>query len=436
MKRAFLILSSLLICCSMFADDATWFSPYRASFSVNLGEPSEFPGASGMTHGTDYDDEHMVGNLGINEIEANAEYTIECTFLDVASTGQDWTYVSLSNRNYSVPFGLDLVVRYRKEVRGPLGLVVEGYETFNYSVLEMGYQTDAAFSSNMGRTTNSISFKPAEAMKDGDYDFVSIFMDIVLELPENIRGSFLIGNADDYQASFQIVVKKNGVVIGSYPVMLTGYIGNTGSHSNDNVLFTLTPHANAYAININELSDGLGIVIGNYFFTTEYTREGGNKYDRDKPTSSPYHIFASSSRNPNETSADLFSMRHEDISSAAAINNRNGFYYEIGLSSTSGQIEWFNGTGNYTSLLDSQIRFEQMSHAGDKGSYDVDSSWWGVDYAQSYKIDDGHTLSYFDDGEILIRMNKEENQRIGFSTETLSEGVYKSTVYIHLISDL
>ena len=420
----------------MFADDATWFSPYRASFSVNLGEPSEFPGASGMTHGTDYDDEHMVGNLGINEIEANAEYTIECTFLDVASTGQDWTYVSLSNRNYSVPFGLDLVVRYRKEVRGPYGVVLEGYETFNYSVLEMGYQADEAFSSNMGRTTNSISFEPAEDMKAGDYDFVSIFMDIVLELPENIRSSFLIGNADDYQASFQIVVKKNGDVIGRYPVMLTGYIGNTGSHSNDNVLFTLTPHANAYAININELSDGLGIVIGNYFFTTEYTREGGNKYDRDKPTSSPYHIFASSSRNPNETSADLFSMRHEDISSAAAINNRNGFYYEIGLSSTSGPIEWFDGTDDYTSLLDSQIRFEQMSHAGDKELHDVDSSWWGVDLTQSYKIDDGHTLSYFDDGEILIRMNEKENQRIGFSTETLSEGVYKSTVYIHLISDL
>lgn len=416
----------------MFADDATWFSPYRASFSVNLGEPSEFPGASGMDHGTDYDDEHMVGNLGINEIEANAEYTIECTFLDVASTGQDWTYVSLSNRNYSVPFGLDLVVRYRKEVR--LGIVLEGYETFNYSVLEMGYQTDAAFSSNMGRTTNSISFKPAEDMKAGDSDFVSIFMDIVLELPENIRGSFLIGNADDYQASFQIVVKKNGDVIGSYPVMLTGYIGNTGSHSNDNVLFTLTPHANAYAININELSAGLDIVIGNYFFTTEYTREGGNKYDEDEPTSSPYHIFASSSRNPNDTSADLFSMRHEDISSAAAINNRNGFYYEIGLSRTSDQIKWFDGTDDYTSL-DSQIRFEQMSHAGYKGPHDVDPGW-DVDLVQRYKIDDGHTLSYFDDGEILIRMNEKENKRIGFSTETLSEGVYKSTVYIHLISDL
>lgn len=433
MKRLFLILSSLLICCGIYADDATWFSPYRAAFSVNLGEPSAFPGASGMTHGQDYDDNHMVGNLGINEIDPNAEYTIECTFLDTAASGQDWTYVSLSNRNYSVPFGLDLVIRYRRETHGLFdGLT--GWATYSYSVLKMGYQEDT--SSGSGRTMNSVSFKPSEHMTGGENDFVSIFMDIVLELPETARTNFLIGNAEDYQASFQIVVKKNGVDIGSYPVMLTGYIGNTGSHSNDNVLFTLTPHANAYAININDLYGGLEIEIGKYFFTTEYTREGGNKYDRDKPAYSPYHIFASSSRDPNNTNANLFSMRHEDISSAATINNRNGFYYEIGLSSKSGQVKWFDGTDDYTSLLDSQIRFEQMSHAGEWGRYDLDPSWFDEDYTYSYYIDDGHTLSYFDEGTILIQMNEKENNRIGFSTETLSEGVYKSTVYIHLISDL
>lgn len=398
---------------SALGETSTWFSPFSAALNINLENTGLYDGADGQTHNNnglaDYSDAEMIANIGIRNPQPGAVYTVQYKFEDFANSGKDWVYTSLSNREYQVPFGLDLIVKGRKE---------NDYagEFIAKAPYRMGYQP----SGRSATTNNSITITAPN-----DVAYASVFADIVIVLPEDKRKEFLIGNADDYQAGFSLQILENNTLIGSYSIMLTGYYGSIYSGSNDEVMFAITPDANAYAIDIAGLFNGNTYEIGNYFFSTSYMR-GKNadgsyyNYTEGNKPNYQYYIFASSSPSPTSPGG-FFVMKHEDVPDSAQINSQNGFYYEIGLKSAypdgNESTIWFNGESYFDNpevignRLQIKERFEKMTSG------------------------DGNTLSYFDDGEILIRMNKTENGEIGVNPQSLSAGVYRSNIYVHVVSN-
>ena len=271
-----------------------------------------------------------------------------------------------------------------------------------------------------------------------NYISISLFPQYLFYIAGQTKNwEFYIGKASDYQAGFKIefTEEKDGQSrsLGTYMIMLTGYVGSGNALDDEKMLFTVTPNDNSYALDIASLEkNNAEIDIGSYYFTTEAVRSG--LVESDRPQSSPYHMFVSASRDPfiNDDN-NFFAMRHRDVSDTATINARNGFYFLIGLrSNNGGDTVWFDGTGEFDDTaiekfsdgsLESKFRFEQMTQYSLNG---------GIDYS----INEGFTRSFYDDGLILIKMNENKNaDRDGNEVVDLSAGVYDATIYIHMINE-
>lgn len=415
------------------AEATSWFSPYAACLYIDLTATEKYHGAYNTTFGTGYNDDIIIGQFGIANPDPDARYFLQASYEDLNYSGEDWVYFSSSNPQYQVPFGLDYVVKQRITTNNGGSYTDEALKD---APDRMGYQP-AGNADNLNKTIR-IELKH---QLNGDEKLVAYIGAAVLSLPVDDRSEFYIGKASDYQAGFKIefTEEKEGQSrsLGTYMIMLTGYVGSGNAPDDEKMLFTVTPNDNSYALDIASLeNNAAGIDIGSYYFTTEAVRSG--LVESDRPQSSPYHMFVSASRDPfvNDDN-NFFVMRHRDVSDTATINARNGFYFKIGLSSNGGNTVWFdgtgksviNGTGEYVEIiysdgsLESKFRFEQMTQYSLNG---------GIDYS----INEGFTRSFYDDGAILITMNNEKNGgRVGHGEVDLSAGVYDATIYIHMINE-
>ncbi len=453
MRKVLVLLLLILTLSSPVFCETTWFSPYSASFAVDLkngtsnGERLEgtnsgiYLDQDAPIEGADYNESNMIGTIGItnggNPLTQGTTYTVAFNFDDT-----DWTYISQSDRSLQIPFGIDIVTRYRIRHYNDWGGLYdeEVYEDHTYRVnnenfLELGYGKNGALgnSGNVYYTIDTTKIDPDDNWRRYSHllgwenTLVGIWVDIILILQVNpantYEGMFQIGAADDYMASFDVEV--NGT---NYPVVMTGVYGEGPYSGSGSVLFTVTPDANAYRLNISELLNSTeGIEIGTYYYTAEADTDGivnGNKISsRDNVLEympRAYAVFASASDDPVNGSGNSFVMMHDDVADNATLNSRNGFNFLVRIVSTAPETDKIpNGT--YEELYDGT---------------DVVGSVIPVDKALRYETMIGNTptFNYYDQGRILITCYDDDNKAINENLN-LVEGSYSSTIYLHFISE-
>lgn len=449
---AFFILFLINIYSTILAVD-TWFEPYSSCFSVDLSATEKYTGSQiGIFDDPeqgiygDYDKTDMLGVIGItnnNEAIESGTVTVNMDF----SNTNNFTYVSQGDDTLSVPYGIDITIRYRVDhnSHGILGNVTDrtdsvGYYTYKLNgknVSHYGYNDNTLSALSEGADSFSFSISDLNLNPNGlqegwdgpDWlvgsryhynELIAIWIDFILVLPEKARqsGEFLIGNASDYMSQFNVSV--GGIASGSYFVTLTGYNG-TAKPDDMSVLFTITPYPSSFSLNVSNLINGDIETIGSYSYSNAATET------KSEPTisNSPFYIFASSSSDPLEDNPGYFVMKHEDAV-VDDLNGRNGFYYEIGLDSTASS-SYSSDDRNRPDIVwyDGNIGAGTISNAGNDKNSKLMSA-----IRKERKHGTLWTYSFFDNGEIKIRY-REDNS---VPPLNLVGGSYSSTIYLHLIS--
>lgn len=469
MRKILILMLLILTLSSPVFCETTWFSPYSASFAVDLkngtsnGNPVRGtdsgiyydPESSNNDQNADYNElTNMVGTIGITNGGSSltqGTYSVAFNF-----DNTDWTYISQSDRSLQIPFGIDIVIRYRvqhKQTGGWLWYPNEDeiadytYKVGGKNFLEFGYGKDGKLVNETGKAeyyinTSEIDLDPenrfeteigpaGNVVREFTNTLVGIWVDIILILQESpeskYEGMFQIGAANDYMTSFDVEV--NGT---NYPVVMTGVYGEGPYSGSGSVLFTVTPNANAYSLNISELLNSTeGIEIGTYYYTAEADTDGIQNEAGGTINSNPsreyiinnvprdYAVFASASDDPVNGNGKNFVMMHDDVADNATLNPRNGFKFLVRIVSTA--------PGN-----------DRIPNGNDAGLYDgtgVVGSVTPVDKALRYETMIGNTptFNYYDQGRILITCydgNKAINENLN-----LVEGSYSSTIYLHFISE-
>lgn len=409
MKLKSILTSMLLVLCllPLCAEVETWQETKNAMLSVNLEDPNKiYTGASGPNFGDgdsgDYNNDDLIGLVGVidrtYELSDNKMYTFSFDFL-----GSDWTYRSASDSSLQIPYGIQLVARYgNNQSYSPAG---------SNGVLTFGYTEDSTIKSG---TQSSVDIKVSELTGNVS----AIWMDIILVLPMNPRSDFVYGPADDYLTTISMTITESTLdssgnvtessIIANYQFLISGYYQSEAGSSTA-VAFSITPGPSSYALSIEELKAAGtdGVDIGDFYYTTEIKKINEN---------ASYSLFASSYDDPTKK-GDRFIMKHTEAL-AADLNNRNGFYFDIGLksnapdrSSNSDSKQWYDGTGTVSSTSNAGTRLQSsMRREQNK---------------------DGQGLySYYDDGDILIRYAQEGN-----AERNLVGGGYTADIYIHLVSN-
>ena len=468
MKKILFFVLAICVCATVSAVD-TWFQPYSTCFNIDLSQTDKYNGAENDSHGSGYSDDDMIGLIGITNADdtpISGEYNFSFDF----ANNSNWTYISSSDPTLQIPYGVQMIIRYRvkstpywshnyNDGKGSLPNTVESDHSYilgsednplnsnhiSGGIYQFGYGEDGLINSSSDRESSfSIAVdKLLQEFNENDnfytkehdinvnisewwplwpvyetryykYDneVIGLWIDFVLVLPKNPRSDFLIIDAADYYSFFKVNI--SGSANAMYDIQLTGYCGTEVPDEKGSVLFTVTPNANSYSINISELLDGKEISIGDYYYTTVATKNTEEPF----VNRSNYKLFVSSSPDPfNNANDAYFIMKHDDAK-VDELNGRNGFYFEIGLSSEVENFRldnnpeiWYDGTSYYAKLgtvghpnaLQSAFRKEQSM--------------------------DEWVSSYYDDGQILIRCK--DGQVLN-----LVGGGYSSTIYIHLITEI
>lgn len=418
MRKAILFSFLILFSLTSVYSEQCYFYPYDSCFNVNLEVEKE--GTASGEYQSDYVDSDMVGLLGVaNNGGAldNTEYVIEIT-----STSDDpWTYKSLSDPSLEIPFGLDMVVRYKTNQLGgadhkTAGVVHLGYNDRDNSTKIGDYITMQG--STDSQVISSFSVKPPTGSLPR-HEWGAFWIDIVLTISADAKSNFKYGSADDYQASFTITVKKNGNVLDSYPFIMSGYFGNYTVPNGGFVIFSVMPNSNATSLDLTDAGNGYASSpeqIGEFFYSTQAYRnddiEDHASYDYTSGRKSPIRILVSSSDSLDSapTMFYLTNINAPDGNTSPSLN----IPFRIGLKSkgyngylVDNDIRWFDGTDTRSSAKALQ--------------------GYGI-YAESRSGDkEGITLQ--DSGTIWFEIPEGYNA-------TPSSGYYSANIYFHLYSEL
>ena len=444
----------------------TWYSPYSASFSVDLKEaPGIYDGTTqgdykdpnNPNDGGDYGQETMVGTIGATDFGASktddgydengicTSYTYVTDSIGISfdfSSASNWMYVSQADPSLSVPFGLDIVIRYRVQYNlTRKGWLVDYHDSatrdYTYStsgssngVHQFGYQgeneplddgsrninvdidtlaTYATDFRNEYNANNNDYIDHDIGSGDGDWKLdayvIGIWVDIVPVIPEPTADQLKnIGSADDYMASYTINVGG-----AQYLVTMTGYYDSPAPKYGE-VLFTVTPTANAYSLDIESMIlDNAEVEIGEYSYTEEAEIVASGQ-----EVNSPYYLFVSSSRTPT-ANGGVFTMMNVDAVTST-LNGRNGFKYKVNLVSDASGAR--SGDFNGEATIDSAV--SQGLH--------------GSSRSDSMIGNDGYSRTLYDNGKIVMSYVETDNVISEDNSLNLVSGEYVSDIYIHLVS--
>ena len=163
-------------------------------------------------------------------------------------------------------------------------------------------------------------------------------------------------------------------------------------------------------------TDSNPLQIGTYSYETQAFMSGrqtAERLDYDSQRNNQYYIFASSNRDPSYDPGEnegYFKLTLEGLDVEA--DGVNGFNYLIGLQSDTGSTQWFDGTDNTTDTAHLKL-VRGTSRTEDMRDGDM-------------------SLVFYDTGEIVILPNA---SREGVDPSRLTSGVYRSTVYFHVVSN-
>lgn len=435
----------------------TWYSPYSASFSVDLKTaPGTYDGTeTGIYYdpknpaaNADYGQNSMVGTIGATNFGASKngdyddngicdDYSYQTNSIDISfdfSTANNWVYVSQADPSLEVPFGLDIVIRYRVQYEVTKLTGEKDSETRDYTysassgntngVYEFGYQggIDPLSGGSGEIVVNIASLDTHATAYRGEYNddhlidieehgrkldayIVGLWVDIVPMIPRPTDEQLgRIGSADDYMTSYTINVGGTG-----YLVTMTGYY-DSPEPQYGNVLFTVTPTANAYSLDIESMIlDNAEVEIGEYSYTEEAEIVASGQ-----EVNSPYYLFVSSSRTPT-ANGGVFTMMNVDAVTST-LNGRNGFKYKVNLVS--------DASGARSGDFNGETKIDSAVSQGLQGSSRSDSMIGN----------DGYSRTLYDNGKIVMSYVETDNVISEDNRLNLVSGEYVSDIYIHLVS--
>lgn len=429
-KKTFTVFCLILLACSLLHASydeysaSTWFSPYPAGFNVNLSDTDTYCGVPSLNSWGQpgNNDTTLVGLIGLtssvvwhasiwdwtdrHNAPHNRPLQIVFSFDFVE---EPWYYVSASEPYLKRPFGLDFVV-----VHGSTDGADGGTEQ---SVVRVGYNPNETTSKD---ETIVIDI---DAMTSLDARWVNV----VLTLPNEEEAKALgadtteMLSADDYYCTFTVTIRDKDTLAeyGTWTYTFSGYIGTEPDNTSAHVFFNVLPKAEANSINVSDLStrtDSNPLQIGTYSYETQAFMSGrqtAERLDYDSQRNNQYYIFASSNRDPSYDPGEnegYFKLTLEGLDVEA--DGVNGFNYLIGLQSDTGSTQWFDGTDNTTDTAHLKL-VRGTSRTEDMRDGDM-------------------SLVFYDTGEIVILPNA---SREGVDPSRLTSGVYRSTVYFHVVSN-
>lgn len=423
---AFITFSSVIT-----AAPSDYFSTYGAAYNVDLAASSQFPGAGNssdadyeVTEG--YNSTTLIAFLGVSGTTGPVSVTISNWYTE------PWMYQSASQPNLQRPFGIDFVQRNRwyYEKKG-------WWDPFDTAQLDRTAAAPSHYGFNNGSSEIDFSFQDktdGSVTENGrnlgqgivevgkDYQLVSSWVDIVLVLPEidPYDTSYQIGSANDYYASFDILISGGGVSM-TYHCELTGYY-ETDKPKNMDITLSVIPNANASAINLDDTTGaiapgaGSGLHIGDYSYTT--TKESSDNSVR-------YYAFVSSEELPTKQ-GDRFLLKRRGVTDGV-YDETNSIGYEIQLASNqvsgrpgSSFSGWFDGTASLVGIEE-----------GDMSGVFFDSVFMEM-YREGDVVEGTSTPQYtylhYDNGQILFRLAP------GADPDVLEAGVYESYIYFHVVA--
>ena len=463
MKKFILLILLIFSCTFCFAYKATsWFAPYSAGFNVNLQDTSTYTGAAQGNYKAikwetaGYNDSTLVAVTGVMLEEENGGIEPSTVTISVSMDfkgNTPWTYVSASEPYLKRPFGMDFVICYTDNKDTPRD-VVSIRPTSNGGV-EAIYDKN-----NLNATVNekdgTVSFKlPLDVTKS------VVWMDVVLVLPDKADMSTAL-SADDYYCgitvSMDVVNNATGAKVSgghnNWTYSFNGYISSRPDASSARVFFNVLPNATAYSINVSSLENKNEILIGSYSYETQsflhrLADDGDLEYDIQKYNN--YYIFASSSKDPNDSDGEFrLTLQGLDSSQIPEEYTNTSFKYEIGIVSdkAGSNATWISNSpfsieeaksmflqGNSIKASTVSLPLQSDSGAWYDGT-DSTSTWanrhppiLGIRIDEPMR-DGMRSLVFRDSGNIYIRAVDEN-----LDASQLSSGVYTSIVYFHVISN-
>lgn len=434
MKRLLCLSALIMAAVVLSAAPADYFSTYGAAYNVDLAASSQFPGAGNssdadyeVTEG--YNSTTLIAFLGVSGTTGPVSVTISKWYTD------PWMYQSASQPNLQRPFGIDFVTRerwYHEDERWNIFDEEEQIDWTGKSPDHFGYQNNVAYKEGVDYTftkatdgsveTQGRNIDSATGNLFFDFQLISSWVDIVLVLPEidPYDTSYQIGSANDYYASFDILISGGGVNM-TYHCELTGYY-ETDKPENMDITLSVIPNANASSINLDDTTGaiapgaGSGLHIGDYSYTT--TKESSNNSVR-------YYAFVSSEELPTAQGGSF--LLKQKNATGGVYDETNSIGYEIQLASNqvsgrpgSAFSGWFDGTASLVGIEE-----------GDMSGVFFDSVFMEM-YREGDVVEGTSTPQYtylhYDNGQILFRLAP------GADPDVLEAGVYESYIYFHVVA--
>ena len=417
----------LIIPCLSPVFAGIWFSPYPASFGIDLADtatycgelPTNNPGSVVHDKTPGYNDNTLVALLGVTE--TGSESTVTVSF---PSDDSKWVYTSASQPEAKREYEIYLIERrryrywYQYEDLNPSKDSIYRTTDLTESVVKLSLDSSGGSSTKVFTfpATNGSIWKEDVGSDWAGYGqdgaLIGCWLDIVIALPaiadqaENVVTS----PADDY--SSELDVEVTGAVGGNYHLEFTGFYGDDPGYRGGSVLFNVVPDTvNANSIVLDDIDNGDYIKIGDYSYTTTHDQSKA-----DNEANNEYYIFASASESPITPNNSGFVLRLQgtDINST---NKRITVPYTITLVTDSHDIESarsveFDGTDSLNGSTLTKGLISLGRHESQIG-------------------DDGTLHTYYDNGTIQFKLADTVDQDY---INDLIAGVYESKVYFHVVS--
>lgn len=263
---------------------------------------------------------------------------------------------------------------------------------------------------------------------------MDLWADIVLVLPgsvDPVNDTVTYNNvvyplieADDYTALVTITMEYGGQ-IKSITIPFSGFYEKGNTDKEESVCSLLVnPYSTAAHLSIVE-DRGTWVPVGSLDFMLS-TATNTN-------TTNPV-IFASSSSNPEATTADEFRLVHESATFNTPLTRTNSIGFDVrirNLNADGGTSSYiFDGTATQESVTKKLKNGPSYDTDSGKNQYPLPGDWGGIVPAKIYsklQHDNAEKSYYLYNGEIEVMLDP--------GTNVMLEGRYTGTVYIHVIAD-
>lgn len=449
MKKLVLFIFSIFSAFSVFAVTLE-VAPYNGAYGIPIASPYYQGGSwddpekptDGFDDINEYSNSEIIAVGGIQNL-SESEYNSIGGELKVTVTCPNGFYlISQSNPAFKRPFELQLIWtdarRYEQRLYytgGNTPVAGSNWEKIDDNQWKKDYEKDII--SNEGSPEKSGTLRDWILEDEEPYSdteifkyrnqFIDFWCDLILILPGEILSNsdtllvkdgnrnieYPLIEADDYTAIVTITFEYGDLPPESITIPFSGYYRRGEYDKSDDVCSLLvTPTAEAAHLSIPE-DRGTWQTVGNLEFMLSTFRT----YSTSPYTDSPV-IFASSSRDPEDSTADIFRLVHESVDFNTPLTQTNSIEYEVRIRKTQGL-----GTSSYVFDGTGSIDDVNTSHPGTVSPYGI------VPKKESAKLNHTNQMDYYSYAGVVEVMLEP-------GTNVMYAGRYSGTVYIHVVADV